>query len=270
MEILILMFVFIFGTIIGSFLNVVIYRLNTSLRISKGRSICFSCNKKLYWYELIPVLSFLAQKGRCRGCASRISHQYPIVEIVTGIIFVFLAYHFLPIILISAVSYIFALSFFTFIFALLIVITFYDLRHKIIPDRLVYSFIFLSFVSMFLNFSGVGELLVLPNLWQILSGPIIALPFALLWYFSKGRLIGFGDIKLMLGLGWMLGLLVGLSALFIAFWVGAVVGLFMIALKKARVSMKTEVPFAPFLVLGILIAFLLNLNVFTLSTIFIF
>lgn len=270
MEILILMFVFIFGTIIGSFLNVVIYRLNTSLRISKGRSICFSCNKQLYWYELLPVFSFMIQKGRCRGCASRISHQYPIVEILTGIVFVFLSYHFLPMIFINPLMYVFALSFFMFIFALLIVITFYDLRHKIIPDRLVYTFILLSLISIFLNFSGVGSLLVWPSLGQILAGPVIAMPFALLWYFSKGVFIGFGDIKLMLGLGWMLGISAGLSALMIAFWVGAIVGLFMLALARTKVNMKTEVPFAPFLVLGIFVAFLLSLDIFTLSTILIF
>lgn len=123
---------------------------------------------------------------------------------------------------------------------------------------------------MFINFSGVGSLFVWPSLGQILSGPVIALPFALLWYFSKGAFIGFGDIKLMLGLGWMLGIYSGISALMIAFWVGAIIGLFMLALARTKVNMKTEVPFAPFLVLGIFVAFLLNLDIFTLSNIFVF
>ncbi|MDQ5971513.1 MAG: leader peptidase (prepilin peptidase) / N-methyltransferase [Patescibacteria group bacterium] len=264
------LFIFLFGTIIGSFLNVVIYRLNTSKKIVNSRSVCFSCNKTLYWYELIPVLSFLIQKGRCRGCASRISHQYPIVEVVTGIVFTILAYHFLPLLYINTNLYVFYLSYFVFIFSILIVITVYDIRHKIIPDRLVYMFIFISFVLMFLNTTGVGEMFVIPSLLQFVAGPLLALPFALIWLLSKGTLIGFGDSKLILGIGWMLGISIGLSALFISFWLGALFGVVMLALKKMKVNMKTEIPFAPFLVIGCFIAFIFQIGIFKLSELFIF
>ena len=144
MNVIIFIFVFLLGTIIGSFLNVVIYRFNTGKTIVKGRSICMTCNRELRWYELIPLFSFLIQKGKCRRCAIKISHQYPLVEFLTGIIFVLIAHRFLSILYVSLGLYLFFLIFFVFIFSLLIVISVYDLRHKIIPDKLSYLFIFFS------------------------------------------------------------------------------------------------------------------------------
>ncbi len=269
MQTLIFVFIFLFGTIIGSFLNVVIYRFNTSKQIGNSRSVCFSCSKTLYWYEMIPVLSFLFQKGRCRGCASRISHQYPLVELLTASVFTIIAYRFIPLIE-NTQMYVFSVSYFVFIFSILIVITVYDIRHKIIPDRLVYLFVVLSFISMFINFSGVGEFFIMPTTLQFLAGPILALPFALLWVVSKGAWIGFGDSKLILGIGFLLGVSMGLSALFLAFWLGALIGVILIGLKKLNVHMKTEIPFAPFLVIGTFIAFVFKMGIFTLSELFIF
>ncbi len=108
---------FILGLIIGSFLNVVIYRFNTGKSITKGRSICMSCNKNLRWYELIPIFSFLIQSGKCRRCASKISSQYPIVEFITGLTFVLLAYHFSPLLFFSYSYFIYSLILFSFIFS---------------------------------------------------------------------------------------------------------------------------------------------------------
>jgi len=263
MNLLIFLFVFIIGTIIGSFLNVVIYRFNTGKTIVSGRSMCMSCSNTLRWYELIPVFSFLIQSGRCRQCASRISHQYPIVELITGIIFVLISFKLLPFLFMSFWMYLFFLVFFVFIFCLLIVISVYDIRHKIIPDKLVYTFILVSLFSIFINYSMFGGFLTIPSLDSLLAGPILALPFALLWYLSKGKLMGLGDGKLVLGIGWLLGLSAGFSAVIISFWLGSIIGLSLMIFTKKRknINMKTEIPFAPFLIVGTFLVFLFNIDI---------
>lgn len=270
-DIFILIFIFLFGTIIGSFLNVVIYRFNTGKSMINSRSICMTCNVTLRWYELIPVLSFLFQKGRCRTCASQISHQYPLVEFITAVMFTIIAYHLLPILSVSFGIYLFFLLYFVLIFSILIVISVYDIRHKIIPDKLSYTFTILSLVLMFLHYSSLSNVVfVIPNIWQFLAGPLLALPFFLISYLSGGRLMGMGDPKLILGIGWMLGLSVGASALFIAFFIGAVVGVVTLLLKKFATGLKTEIPFAPFLVLGAFIAFIYNIDFMSLASLFAF
>ena len=268
MNLLLFVFVFLLGTVVGSFLNVVIYRFNTGKTIVKGRSICMTCNKNLRWYELIPVFSFLIQSGRCRRCASRISHQYPLVEVITGIVFALIAFKFLPILYISYWTYVLLVVFFVFIFSLLIVVSVYDLRHKIIPDKLVYTFISVSFLSMFINYSGIGSLFVLPLPSAIIAGPLISLPFVLLWYFSRGKLMGLGDGKLIWGIGWMFGLASGLCVVVMSFWIGTVISLFLIFISKKRVNMKTEIPFAPFLIISIFITFFFGLDIYSLVALF--
>jgi prepilin signal peptidase PulO-like enzyme (type II secretory pathway) len=261
--------IFILGTIIGSFLNVVIYRFNTGKSITRGRSICMSCNRTLMWYELIPVLSFLISSGKCRRCRSIISHQYPLVEIISGLMFVLVSYHFLPILSYSQGMFITLLVASMSAFSLLLVITVYDIRHKIIPDPLVYAFIVVSFVFMFINQTPGGSLFTLPSVTHILAGPALAIPFALLWLLSRGKAMGLGDAKLILGIGFMLGMTAGLAALILAFWTGSVVGILALFMGHRKFNVKSEIPFAPFLALGAVIAFLFNLTIFSLAGIFI-
>jgi prepilin signal peptidase PulO-like enzyme (type II secretory pathway) len=222
----------------------------------------------LRWYELIPVLSYVFQLGKCRRCAEKISHQYPLVEVATGLIFALIAYHFLPALSFNPLSYLLLVVFFVFIFSVLIVISVYDIHHKIIPDKLVYIFTFFSFLSIFINHTGLGSLFVLPSISYIIAGPILAFPFAFLWLVSKGKWMGLGDAKLMLGIGWMLGPILALSATILAFWLGAIVGVFMIIISKKKMGMKSEIPFAPFLIIGALLAFFLNLDIFSLMLLF--
>jgi prepilin signal peptidase PulO-like enzyme (type II secretory pathway) len=256
------------GTIIGSFLNVVIFRFNTGMTIVKGRSICMTCNRNLRWYELIPVLSFLIQSGKCRQCASNISHQYPLVELSTGIVFALIAYKFLPILYFSNSIYVFFLVLYMFLFSLLMVISVYDLRHKIIPDKLVIVFIVVSLLSVFVNLSPFGSLFIMPDYTALIAGPVLALPFALIWLFSKGRLMGLGDGKLVLGIGWMLGLSAGVCMVILSFWIGTIISLTMMFLSKNKMNMKTEIPFAPYLILSALIVFIFNLDIFSLIRLF--
>lgn len=262
-------FIFLLGTIIGSFLNVVIYRFNTGRSISKGRSICMTCEKKLKWYELIPIFSYLIQLGKCRKCAEKISHQYPLVEFITGLLFLVISFYFSPLLSLSLVAkYIFLVSFYTFVFCLLIVIAVYDFRHKIIPDQLVYFFSAISFISIFINPIGLGPIFIIPSISYFISGPVLALPFVLIWFLSKGKWMGLGDGKLMLGLGWLLGLHHGLAAIVLSFWIGALVSIIYMFISKNKVSMKTEIPFAPFLIIGTFITFIFGFDIFSLSNLF--
>ncbi|HUC88646.1 MAG TPA: prepilin peptidase [Candidatus Paceibacterota bacterium] len=268
MTALVFIFIFFLGTIIGSFLNVVIYRFNTGKTIVYGRSICMTCNRNLRWYELIPIFSFLIQSGRCRRCASNISNQYPLVEFGTGLIFALIAFHFLPFASFSMSSYLALVILFVFIFSLLMVISVYDVRHKVIPDDLVYIYAFVSFLSIFINHASVGPLFVTPSLMSIVSGPLFALPFALIWMLSRGRAMGLGDAKLMLGIGWMLGPLAALASVILSFWIGSVASLTMMLFSHKKMNMMTQIPFAPFLIIGALITLLFNLDIFKLSSLF--
>ena len=268
MYILIFVFIFLMGTIIGSFLNVVIYRFNTGMSIVRGRSICMTCNRNLRWYELIPVLSFLIQSGKCRRCASKISHQYPLVELITGLVFALISYKFMSIMYFSSTIYVSFIILYMFIFSLLIVISVYDLRHKIIPDKLVAVFILVSLFSVFVNPAPFGSIFIMPTYTALLAGPILALPFALLWLFSKGRLMGLGDGKLVLGIGWLLGLSAGVCMVILSFWIGTIISVLLMVLSKKKMNMKTEIPFAPFLIASAFIVFFFNLDIFSLIKLF--
>lgn len=259
---MIIVLAFILGIIIGSFLNVVILRHNSGKTVG-GRSMCFSCGKTLHAHELVPVFSYIIQRGRCSVCKSKISIQYPLVECLTGIVFALTAVMYSHLFFLSPFSFGVKFLYIGYLFSLLIVIAVYDARHKIIPNEFVYLFTIMSFVLMFFETGSVFSLHV-PTLWQFLAGPLLALPFAAMWYFSGGRWMGFGDAKLALGMGFLLGLERGVSALLIAFWSGAIIGIILLILKRCGFTMKSEIPFAPFLVLGTLIAFYLNLHFFVL------
>jgi prepilin signal peptidase PulO-like enzyme (type II secretory pathway) len=264
---------FVFGTIVGSFLNVVIFRYNTGRSLVSGRSSCPVCRHELAWYELVPLFSFLFLKGRCAKCHAKISWQYPLVELLTGLTFaaIYLRYSLsLPL-----TSY--SLLFDLIIFSLLIVILVYDFKHKIIPDGLVYTFILLSFLKLLLlsphlatrSLSELSDLVAGPSeLSNLVAGPIMFLPFFLLWFISKGRWMGFGDAKLAAGIGWFLGLIGAISAIVLAFWIGAVVGFLLLWLFK-RLTIKSEIPFAPFLILGVFLVYFFQIDVTGLSTLLI-
>ena len=262
--------VFLLGAIVGSFLNVVILRYGQ--KSLKGRSACPACGQKLLWYELAPILSFIFLKGKCRKCKQKISWQYPIVEISTALIFLLI---FNSQFTISNEFSIFNFQFLNLIFlwtifSLLIVIFVYDIYHKIIPDVLVFCFIILSLTKVLIDFNGFSWV---ADIW---AGPILAFPFVFLWFLSKGRWMGFGDAKLALGIGWFLGLIKGSSAIILGVWFGALVGLALVVLsrfaskkqlffKTKNFTIKSEIPFAPFLILGTMLAFFFAWDIWSLS-----
>lgn len=271
MDFLVWFSIFILGTIIGSFLNVVILRYNTGESIIKGKSSCFSCAKNLSWYEMFPVFSFVALRAKCGNCKSKISWQYPLVEFFTGLLFLS-AYLSLG----NLVSKYFYLYYFIS-FSILMVITVYDLRHKIIPDLFVFSFAFISLIWLVAQLTlsvGWVNLFQSPYIFDLLAGPILALPLFLMWLLSGGRWIGLGDAKLALGIGWFLGLTSGISAVILSFWIGAVVGLSLIFIQRLNLigkslTIKSEIPFAPFLVLGLLAVFFFKFDVMSFASLFI-
>ncbi len=256
MNILLVVFSVILGFIVGSFLNVVIYRLNTKKTLG-GRSMCLSCSTTLRWYDLIPVISYVSLWGRCRSCKSKISFQYPLVEFGTGALFglLFLKLSFL----LSLDAYMFVVNYvyYASLAALLVIITVYDIRHKIIPDRLSFIFGLLAFLGVFFIDSGL-VFFHWPVLADLISGFALSLPLAFLWVVSRGRWMGLGDAKLAVGLGFMLGLAKLIPATLISFWSGAIYGILLMLLGKA--SPRSEIPFAPFLILGTLVAFFFDLS----------
>jgi len=239
--------IFVFGTIIGSFLNVVILRYNTGMSITKGRSMCFSCGKSLTWYELVPLFSYLFLRGKCSVCKSKISSQYPLVEFTTGLLFVlsFMRFGLSPMLPIYMLTV-----------SVLIAMAVYDLKHKIIPDGMVYLFVILSLVTLFFSTGHFS----LPDILDFMSGPILFSFFAFFFLVSSGRWMGFGDAKLALGVGWFLGFEGGIYAITMAFWIGAIFSIILLLLQKfsflkSRLTMKSELPFAPFIILGFFLNF---------------
>lgn len=224
--------IFTLGLLIGSFLNAVIYRLHSGESILKARSHCIKCGHVLAWYELVPLLSFLIQRGKCRKCKKNISIQYPLVELTTAILFAVVLYYNLPL------SYTLTISSF------LIVIFVYDLKHYIIPDKIIHPAILLS------------------GIWRMVSGDAlysgiyvtlaVSAFFAAIFFISKGKWLGFGDVKLAFFMGLFLGWPNILVALFAAFVLGGIIGIGLVASR--RKTMKSQVPFGPFLVAGTFIA----------------
>ncbi len=228
--------IFIFGLCLGSFLNVVICRLKTKESIIKSRSHCPDCHKVLKWHDLIPVLSFVWQKGRCRYCGQRISWQYPLVEISTGLLFLLVFNFQFSNFSQSPTFQLLNLIYYFFIISVLIVVFVYDLKHYIIPDQVIYPAIVIGLIFNF-NSSNFKNF--------ILSALGASLFFFLIVLLTKGKGMGMGDVKLAFLMGLILGWPGIFAALIMAFFSGALVGMGLLAAGKKKI--KSEIPFGPFL-----------------------
>ncbi len=263
--------IFIFGLIIGSFLNVVICRLKTNEDVTRTRSHCPHCGQILSWWELVPIVSFLFLRRRCWHCRKLLSWQYPLVELGTGILFI-IFFWWLGGSLINwwlagpkiFIWSIFELAYWFFMVSVLLVIFVYDLKHYLIPDSLIglgsAAALFFSLAKVF-YFGGDSLFLdFIPlelNAWQPFLGNLLAALgaggfFGLIVLITRGRGMGRGDIKLAFLMGLILGWPKILVALFLAFLGGATLGLILVAL--GRKNLKSALPFGPFLVSGTILA----------------
>jgi leader peptidase (prepilin peptidase) / N-methyltransferase len=237
--VILLVFAFVLGAVIGSFLNVCIYRIPTGESIVKPRSQCWSCGQPIKWYQNIPVLSFLVLRGRCAMCETKISWRYPLVELLTGGLFALLSLRFGP------QPFVVALMLFV---AILVAITFIDLDHQIIPDVISLPGIVLGFICSFLlpwvswSDSLLGILLGGGSLFLVASG------YELL---TKKEGMGGGDIKLLAMIGAFLGWRSVLPIIFFSSVLGTLVGVSAMLIKKA--DGKLAIPFGPFLSTGAII-----------------
>ena len=273
-QVLLSIIIFLTGLTIGSFLNCVIYRMEmrdkrgiTSLSqgrpqrkafgFLRGKSFCPYCKHTLFWQDLIPVFSFLILRGKCRYCGKKISLQYPLVELATGILFVLLLNYELGIMNYEIFSLEF-IAYFLFLIlnsSFLILIFVYDLKHFIIPDKIIYPAIAIALIYNFYQLLTTHYLLptVLNNLYAALGAAGFFLFIVLV---SRGKWMGIGDIKLAFLMGLLLGFPYILVALFFSFLIGAIIGIGLILAK--RKTMKSEVPFGPFLVTGTFTALFLG------------
>ena len=251
-----ILLVFSIGACLGSFLNVLVDRGQKGKSLL-GWSQCDHCGYRLRWYDNVPVFSFLFLHGRCRKCGQKLSWQYPIVELGMGFLFLAVGYSvgFLDLVPTSQ-SYFDAweILFIILTVFLLAAVFLWDLKYMIIPDELVLAGLLIAFFySVYQQFSlDVSWLDICSPVVSGLAGSLIVSGFFYLIYFiSKKKWIGGGDVKLGLWIGWLSGWQMAYLMLLVAYVLGAAVSVALLALKKKK--MNSQVPFGPFLILGCLI-----------------
>lgn len=253
-DILLLFFIFVFGLLVGSFLNVLSLRFGFT-ESRRPRSACTACEETLRWYELIPVFSYLFLRGQCRTCGSAISVQYPLLELSLGVLFVLALRASLPLAFpFGALSFL-TLLFFLSVLALIVV---YDIRHTLVPLPFSIALIAAATSVRLVDAFVLGSAAPLHDaaFGALALGGFIAAVVAV----TRGRGMGVGDIYVAVALGILFGVSRGIDVMTLAFWLGALGGLSLIAgsmLRRSGVrgatggvpsyTMKSEVPFVPFL-----------------------
>ena len=245
MDIYIVIMLFIYGSVLGSFYGVVGDRLSEGKSIVKPASSCTFCGKRLKWYELIPILSFFVQRGRCNNCHAKLSFFYPFVELLTGILFV-----------ISYLLFHFSFSFFVSIIisSYLAIIIVSDLKYYIIADEVTICF---SVILLFINFFFSYKEYFVDHL---LSGILL---FIFMYFVSvfgkiifKKECLGGGDVKLMFFIGLFLSIYNGLFSVFLASFLALPVSLYSLFRKK-----NSMIAFGPFLLIGAYIVYITGFDI---------
>lgn len=235
---------FVIGTAFGSFIGVVAQRLHVKQYLN-SRSKCLSCSHELAWKDMIPIVSCLSLRGRCRYCKCYFGYSHLFFELAFGLVSLLLAYKYLtiPLSVVALLSF----AYYYFIFVILGIIFLYDSAHKIIPRRLIFIFIIVSTLRLIYDAYQISD-------YTKLADPFfVALPYFLLFLFTLGRGVGFGDILLYFGVGSLLGIDKGFLVLLLSLWIGTFYTLPLLLLKKVKA--RSAIAFAPFIITAFTIVF---------------
>lgn len=261
--------IFFLGAAIGSFACVIADRLYIKSAFS-GRSECASCAKKLAWYEMVPVFSFIFIRGRCTKCKSKIGARHFWVEIMGGIFSILVYsmyienYFSMPIFITNIATGILFSILFALLFITFTVIFIYDLRHKLVPTKytllLIITGLAFELFRVFNYKSLYGGFTTL--FWlDLFSGFFIALPFLALYYLSGKKGVGFGDILIFFGVGYVTGFVFGVSVFLLSVWIGALTSVLLMYLYPKKYNRKSRIPFAPFIVIATTLVLFLQIDI---------
>ena len=239
--------VFLYGIVIGSFLNVCIFRIPDEDSIVTGRSHCMNCNAKLKWYELIPVFSFIFLLGKCKSCKSRISIQYPIIEALNGLFYVLVFYLYGW----KSMNTIFLNVIYCLVISALIVLSVIDFRTNTIPIGINIFIMVMGLTAALVRYFWFGRStdIMLDHAIGFFAVSVFLL---LIFYATKGRGVGGGDIKLMAGAG----LLLGWGNVLLAFFIGCILAAIIHPIRMRVSNIGRALAFGPYLSIGIVIAML--------------
>lgn len=247
--------VFILGLAVGSFVNVVVMRTLAGEDFIRGRSRCDYCRRPLSWYEMIPLLSFLVLRGRCRSCGHEIDIMHPLIELIVGILFVWwwlIGFAFFQLTANLSLQIV-QPAFWLLAALLLLIISLVDTISYYIPNWAIQGLWWLVIsYRLFLTWQGWYQ----PTdfAWSMLGAGLLLLFFLALWLVTKGKGFGFGDVKLIFPLALVMGWPNMIIGVWLAFVVGAFVGILL--LLRGKKTMKQPLPFGPFLVIGAFLSLL--------------
>jgi len=237
------------GAIIASFIGVVVARLNTGQSFLLGRSRCDACAATLSSRDLVPIIAYFVSNGRARCCGARLSLFAPLIELLLGMLFV------LTYLTIGVTN---ALPLMLIALSTLLALVLYDLAHQILPTLLLVMFIS---ASAFTGFILAGSVDVFVD--SLFVALLLAFLLACIHFVSRGRAMGFADAPFVFGCALLVGP-VALTGFVFSFWIGAIIGVAILARRPAGSRIGVEVPFAPFLATGFLLAYFTQWNLFTL------
>lgn len=239
LTIIYLVLFFVYGLLIGSFLNVCIYRIPLNQTVVTTPSHCMSCNHKLAWYDLFPLFSYLFLGGKCRYCKTKISMQYPVIEGLNALLYVLT----FLMVGVDTVQRLVVCLLICFLNSALIVLSVIDIRTQEIPFKINVFIFVLAVIMVIIDRANWLE--------HIIGFFIISVPFFVLMLFNA---MGGGDMKLYAVIGLFMGWRLTLISLVVASIVGAVFSIFLVACKKADEGGKTRIPFGPFIAISVPVA----------------